>query len=210
MGNNTKTARFWDRAAAKYAKSKIKNMPAYEATLARVQSYLKPTDTVLELGCGTGSTALLLADNVAQYTASDISPNMIEIARGKAAETGLDNLKFTVAPVIDAPFAPDSFDAVLGFSILHLVDDLPGTLGWLHRVLKPGGLLISKTACLRGMNPLIRVILPAMQWVGLAPYVGVFNSDALEKSVRDAGFEIVESRVFDGAKGVRFIVARKI
>jgi len=210
MSSTTSTAKFWDRAAAKYAKSQIKNIPAYEATLERVKGYLKPTDTVLEFGCGTGSTALLLADSVAQYTASDISPNMIEIARGKSVGAELKNLEFTVAPVIDAPFALGSFDAVLGFNILHLVEDLPGTLGWLHQVLKPGGLLISKSACLREMNPVLRLILPVMQWVGFAPYVGTFDSDALEQSVRDAGFEIVESRVFDGAKAARFIVARKI
>ena len=51
--------------APKYAKSPIKDVPAYEYTLGRTRSYLKPTDAVLELGCGTGGTALKLADAVA-------------------------------------------------------------------------------------------------------------------------------------------------
>ena len=55
-----KTAKFWDKAAAKYAKSPIEDIEAYNYTIGRTRSYLSPTDRVLEVGCGTGSTALLL------------------------------------------------------------------------------------------------------------------------------------------------------
>ena len=64
---------FWDRIAPKYAKSPVRDQQAYEATLARTRSYLGAEDKVLELGCGTGSTALILADAVAEYTATDLS-----------------------------------------------------------------------------------------------------------------------------------------
>ena len=58
------TMKFWDGIAEKYAKRPISDMAAYEYTLGRTRSYLKPEDQVLELGCGTGSTALLLAGDV--------------------------------------------------------------------------------------------------------------------------------------------------
>ena len=73
-------AKFWDKIAAKYAKSPIKNMEAYNQTMDRTKSHLAKDDSVLEVGCGTGSTALLLADSVQHITASDISANMIDIA----------------------------------------------------------------------------------------------------------------------------------
>ena len=81
-------ARFWDKVAPKYAKSPIADMDAYTYTLERTRSYLSPDDTVLEVGCGTGSTALLLAGNVRHVTASDLSANMIEVGSEKSAGPG--------------------------------------------------------------------------------------------------------------------------
>ena len=59
------------------------------------QSRILPeTDHILEVGCGTGSTALLLAADVAHVTASDISGNMIRIAMEKASTEGVANVSF--------------------------------------------------------------------------------------------------------------------
>ena len=82
----TATAKFWDGIAEKYAKSPIRDMEAYEHTLQRTASYLKPTDQVLELGCGTGRTALRLADHADTITASDVSPGMLAVGRRLAQE----------------------------------------------------------------------------------------------------------------------------
>jgi len=71
--------RFWNRIAARYAARPLKNVPAYEATLADVASRLKGTDIVLEIGCGTGGTAIRLAPGVAQWTATDFSAEMVKI-----------------------------------------------------------------------------------------------------------------------------------
>jgi ubiquinone/menaquinone biosynthesis C-methylase UbiE len=53
-------------------------------TLDCTRKHLSASDNVLEVGCGTGTTALLLAPSVKQITASDISSRTIEIAREKA------------------------------------------------------------------------------------------------------------------------------
>ncbi|MBB5050595.1 cyclopropane fatty-acyl-phospholipid synthase-like methyltransferase [Afipia massiliensis] len=55
-------ARFWDRSSRKYAVSAIADQAGYERTLDRTRALLGPNDRVLELGCGTGTTALRLAD----------------------------------------------------------------------------------------------------------------------------------------------------
>lgn len=78
---------FWDGIARKYAARPIKNMPAYERTLERAQSYLAAGDHALEVGCGTGTTALKLAPHVRHITATDVSAEMIAIAREKAGRT---------------------------------------------------------------------------------------------------------------------------
>ena len=78
-------AAYWDKAAQKYAAKKIANPAAYAATLAATRSFLKPGDTVLEMGCGTGGTAITLSERVAHVTGTDISREMIRIAQGKLA-----------------------------------------------------------------------------------------------------------------------------
>ncbi len=54
-------ARFWDRIAVKYAADPIADPAGYETTLRRVQDLLTTDQDVLEIGCGTGTTALRLA-----------------------------------------------------------------------------------------------------------------------------------------------------
>jgi SAM-dependent methyltransferase len=97
----TTSATFWDKRAEGYAAQPIRNMPAYEDTLARVRRYLSPSDAVLEIGCGTGTTALKLADGVRHYTATDYAQGMIDIGVRKAAEQGADNVTFHRAGALD-------------------------------------------------------------------------------------------------------------
>ncbi len=75
--NAVNDARFWDRTSSRYARSAISDPAGYERTLDRTRGLLKPQDRVLELGCGTGSTALRLASSVQSYLATDISTGMI-------------------------------------------------------------------------------------------------------------------------------------
>jgi len=215
MARNAADARFWDRLARKYAADPIKDMEGYGRTLDRTRHYLRGTDTVLELGCGTGTTALQFAAHVARMVATDLSGEMIAIAREKAAAAACGNAEFAIATperaTDDVPWHAGSFDAVLAFNLWHLVSDRASALAQVHRVLKPGGLFVSKTPCLAEMNPLIRLALPVMQLVGKAPYVAVFSATALEREIEAAGFAIIErARHGSGRKDARiFIVARK-
>ncbi len=202
----TDDAAFWDRAAEKYAASLIKDPAAYEYTLGRTRSYLRATDRVLEIACGTGSTAALLAPNVASYVGTDASAEMIRIARGKLPVAGAD-LTFDVAD--DLP-ERGHFDAILAHSFFHLVPDMERRMRRIFDLLPPGGYFISKTAALngRGMKwSLIGAVIPLAQLLGKAPYVRKFTSQELENAVRNAGFNIVESGDF--ATPARYIVARK-
>ena len=208
----TDTARFWDRSAKKYASAPIKDIPAYEYTLDRTRSYLMPTDRVLELGCGTGSTGLLLAGAVAQYHGTDISPEMIRIARDKAAAEAVDNITFTAATAQEGMVAAGPVDVVLALNLLHLLRDVEDLFDRIHAALPPGGYFISKTVCLA--EPSIgvrrfayRAMIPLMRLVRLAPFVRSFRFDGLENSIEAAGFEVIETST--GPAMSRYIVARK-
>jgi ubiquinone/menaquinone biosynthesis C-methylase UbiE len=204
-------ARFWDRIARKYAADKIKDPEGYERTLGRTGPYLKTTDTVLELGCGTGTTALRLAPRVQRLVATDLSREMIAIAREKASAQGCANVEFAVAPADGTPQHDTAFDAVLAFNVLHLVGDSEAVIARAAQVLKPGGLFISKTPCIAEMHPLIRFAVPIARFIGKAPHVSFFAAPALESAIEAAGFTILE-RARHGSKRKDpriFIVAQK-
>lgn len=208
----TSDARFWDRTARKYAAGAIGDQAGYEHTLARTRALLRPGDRVLELGCGTGTTALRLVGAVEAYLATDISAAMIAIGEERHATTPVPNLAFRVAAAEDIAPEPAPFNAVLGFNYLHLVRDLSGTLAHIHSLLTPAGLFISKTPCVADMNALIRlVLLPTMRAIGKAPYAGVFRASELTKLISTAGFEIVavEDHATKGKDGRPYIIARK-
>jgi ubiquinone/menaquinone biosynthesis C-methylase UbiE len=203
---------FWDRIARKYAADPIADMAGYERTLERTRHYLQSDHIVFEFGCGTGTTALKLAPAVARFVATDASSEMISITREKAAGEGHRNTTFEVATPDAAPWPDATFDVALGFSVLHLVAAREAALRGVHRLLKPGGLFISKTPCLKEMNPLVRVALPVMQLFGKAPYVAFLSAEDLEHEIAAAGFEIIErARHASRGRDTRpFLVARKL
>ena len=201
-------ATFWDKAATKYAASPIKDMQAYEDTLDRARHYLRPEDRLLEVGCGTGTTALKLAKDVAHITATDISGEMLAFGERKKTEQGIDNVTF-VRSEITEPVSGAPFDAVFASSILHLVDNLDVTLAHLFQQVKPGGYAITKTACLRNMSMFIPPMIKVMQFFGKAPPVLVFSTDELDQAFRRAGFKVIETGHFGKSRYVHFVVAQR-
>jgi cyclopropane fatty-acyl-phospholipid synthase-like methyltransferase len=161
----------------------------------------------LELGCGTGSTALRLAAHVAHVTASDYAGAMCDIARERADAAGAGN----VAPLqasVDEALGHGPFDAVCAFNLLHLLPDLPGTLARVHAALPVGGRFISKTVCLGGSLK-YRTIVTGLQWAGVVPKMRFVTAPALEAEIAQAGFEIIETGTYPAAPPGRLIVAQK-
>jgi len=201
-------ARFWDRMAARYSRSPIADEATYQEKLRITRSYLQPDMTMLEFGCGTGSTALVHAPHVARILATDISANMLEIAAAKARDAKIESVAFEHSSVEAFEAAEGSFDVVLCLSILHLLADRNAAVAKVHRLLKPGGLFVSSTACLGDWLSWFRFVAPLGRRLGLIPLVKVFTADDLARSITDAGFEI-ERRWEPGPKKAVFIVARK-
>ena len=68
--------KFWDKIADHYSKQPIADEAAYQKKLQVTQAYFQPEMEVLEIGCGTGSTALIHAPYVKHIRAIDFSANM--------------------------------------------------------------------------------------------------------------------------------------
>ncbi|WP_375177685.1 class I SAM-dependent methyltransferase [Marinobacter mobilis] len=198
---------FWDKSATRYAKSPVRDEQTYRKKIALTQAYFKPDWSVLEFGCGTGSTAILHAPHVRHIVATDISDRMLEIAERKAREAGVDNIAFQQGTLATVSLDAGSFDAVLGLNVLHLIDDLDAELARVHGLLKPGGIFVSSTALVADIHWLWRLLIPLMQTAGLAPYVNRFGKSALTTALSRAGFGIEQQ--WQPNKESVFIVARK-
>lgn len=197
-------AAFWNRIAAKYARQPIADEAAYTRKLELARARMMPEMEVLEFGCGTGGTARIHAPQVRSYRATDISPAMIEIAEAKGPVP--DNLSFEVACFDDMALEDESFDMVLGLSVLHLVEDPDATIAKALRVLRPDGSFVTSTACLGRMWPL-KLLAPLGQALGRLPHLGFFTADELRAKMAAAGFVIEED--WQPKKGAAlFLIAR--
>ena len=203
---------FWDKMAPKYAESQMRSVEDYEHTLARTLSHLTPEMRVLEMGCGTGTTALRLAPHVKAFVGTDQSSEMIRIARDKAADEH-SNLEFLVLGAAESAQREEGFDVVMGFNLFHLVPDADAVLADIFKMLKPGGLMISKTPCLMDKafgwkRFLVAGMLPVLKRIGKAPDVGLWRIADVDRRIADAGFETSEAGNFPAIS--RYVVARKI
>ncbi len=208
MVNSTE---FWDKVARRYEARPISDTRAYDTTLVKTRAYLAPTDQVLELGCGTGTTALHLAADVGHLTATDRSGEMIAIALEKLVDDPRDNVEFRRADVFDAAFAACQFDAVLAYNFLHLLEDMTLTLARVHELLGPGGVFVSKTICLGRGAWHFRALIAVLRVLGKAPPgINFLDPDDVHAALRAAGFEIVDSGDYPARPRAHFIVARKV
>ena len=92
--------KFWDRMAARYARQPVADEAVYQRKLEMTRSCLRPDMELLEIGCGTGSTAIVHAPHVRHILATDISENMLAIAREKAQARTSRILASSVPPLI--------------------------------------------------------------------------------------------------------------
>jgi 2-polyprenyl-3-methyl-5-hydroxy-6-metoxy-1,4-benzoquinol methylase len=202
-----KAAKFWNRWANRYSKQPVANEEVYQSKLKRTQAYFEPSMNVLEFGCGTGSTAITHSSFVRNIRAIDVSDKMIDIAKDKAQTNSIENVDFEVNTLEGLVCEDETIDVVLGLSILHLLDNWQESIGKVHQLLKPNGLFVSSSVCIKHLW-LLKLLAPIGQFVGLIPTLSYFSSDELKQSLIAQGFEI-EHFWQPGKKTGVFIIARK-
>ena len=200
--------RFWDDVAKRYSQQAIADVDSYRKKLSQTQELMTKDMTVLELGCGTGSTALIHADYVAQIVATDISQEMIAIAKNKADSQRVQNIKFIRSSLEEFKSDEAKYDMILALNLLHLISDRESALGKIFSLLKPGGFFVSSTVCAADKMWFIRPIVPVMQWFGRAPHFEFLKAEQVSEEIHNAGFSIKESWSHGKANSL-FVIARK-
>lgn len=110
----------------------------------------RPGTRVLDLACGTGDIAFALADRGARVTGLDVTHRMLQLARAKRRTA-----RVVTADMMALPFLSNQFDVVTtGYGIRNVPEIVPA-LAEIHRVLAPGGVLLSLDFN-RPAHPLVR------------------------------------------------------
>ncbi|KAB8160293.1 methyltransferase domain-containing protein [Streptomyces sp. 3MP-14] len=144
-------AAYWDAAAADFDAEPDHGLLAprtREAWARRLAEWIPPATApsappseVLDVGCGTGSLSLLLAEAGHRVTGVDLAPRMVAAARAKFAAAGREG-RFLVGDAAQPPVGERRFDALI---VRHLVWTLPDPAAalreWVGR-LRPGGRLV--------------------------------------------------------------------
>lgn len=114
-----------------------------------VERLALPLDaTVLDVGCGTGASAIPAALQVGpkgKVIGVDLAERLLEIARRKAASQNLKSLEFRLGDMEDLGYPDQHFDAVVCVFAIFFIPDVAKQIGELWRVVRPDGQLAITT-----------------------------------------------------------------
>ncbi len=204
----TKSDWFWDWRARKYDEQAQEDA-AHGRAVERFAKYLEAKDIVLDYACGTGVVAYKIAADVKKVDAIDASAGMIDLANERARELGVTNVHCARKTIFDEQLGRGSYDAILAFNILHLLEDARKALERASELLKPKGLMVCETPCLGEAGVLMKTLVPIISKVGLLSYLTPFKISAVSELMTATGFQILESEVLQGSIPSSFVVARK-
>ena len=149
---------------------------------------------VLEIGCGTGFFTKEIVKKTIQLTAIDISPELVAVAKRSILNS---NVTFIIENAYQMTFDEQTFDAVIGSSVLHHLDVNPA-LKEFYRVLKPGGYIAFTEPNM--MNPQIALQknIPALKKaLGDSPDESAFFIWSVRKKLLKIGFKSIDIIPFD-------------
>ncbi len=167
--------------------------------LTEAAHLLQPTaeDTLLDVACGGGHTALFFAPLVRSVVASDLTMQMLKKAQEYIAEEGkVENVTFREADAEDLPFPAGSFTLLTCRIAPHHFPDVPRALEEFHRVLrrKGGRMVIIDT--LLPDDPETAEFYQAMEKMRDPTHVRAYTKDEWTRMIEVAGFEVAATRVF--------------
>jgi 2-polyprenyl-3-methyl-5-hydroxy-6-metoxy-1,4-benzoquinol methylase len=194
----SKSEKFWDGASKNYDKTEERFEYIHNRSRENTREFLKDSDRVLDYGCGTGTAACQFSALVKEIQAIDISSNMIEIAREKAAVAKIDNVNFEQGDIFDSKYSNEKFDVILAFNMLHTVPNPQDVIVRIKELLKPDGLFISVTPCLRQkMSFLVSLqikFVSVLCKLGLIPVpIRRITSSDVENLLSVGGLQTIES-----------------
>jgi ubiquinone/menaquinone biosynthesis C-methylase UbiE len=204
----------WDKLAPGYDRRNLRvYQNAYDRSIQKARAVLSPDQEVLEIGCGTGIISLGIAPFAKSVVATDISPEMIAVAKRKAESLAIANAEFRVGDGYSLPYDNQAFDVVLLFNVLHFVKEPAALLHEAHRLLKPSGYLVSATDCYAEPVPLpLRIglgVQKLLNLIGIIPFMWYYEKEDIHRLLEQCSFASVETDVLHSTPVNYYLLARK-
>lgn len=146
---------------------------------------------LLDLGCGGGHVSFTAAPHVAQVTAYDLSPAMLEVVAAEAGRRGFSNIATVQGAAEALPFEDASFDVVASRYSAHHWRDLAGGLRHARRVVAPDGRAVFMDV-VAPENPLLDTFLQTIEMLRDPSHVRDYRASEWIRAAEAAGF-IVET-----------------
>ncbi len=184
----------FSRRASFYATSKVHDD---QGTLAWLVELARPkeSDLVLDVGTGTGHTAMALAPLVRQVEAIDLTEEMLEEGRGLCRQRGISNVRFDIGDAMALPFPDGSFDIVTCRRAAHHFRDVRRALGEMARVLRAGGRLVIDDRSVPEDDEVDRAI-NQLDILHDPSHVRDYLASEWRTIIEGAGLELVSTRMY--------------
>ena len=198
---------YWDKTAHDYDNHIKKSERAYEKLIELTKNEVNKSQTLLDIGTGTGAIPIVLADLVDKIFATDYSEEMINIAKRKIIELKKNNIEFQVQDCYNLNFSNEMFDVILAANILHLLDKPEHFLNAIKRLLKESGKLIIPTF-MHNENIKTKLISRIMKVKG-HPIITRFDSKSMINFVENCGYKVDKQILLPNIMPMLYVVASK-
>jgi ABC-2 type transport system ATP-binding protein len=165
---------------------------------------------LIELGCGTGFFAKLLAANASHVMATDLSDEMLAVARTQLKD--LRNVTVAKANCERTAFPDGKFGSVFMANLVHVIENPSITLQEAYRILKNGGLLLIVDYTGYGMKwfEKMKMGMRFLRKFGRPPgYSRNLSPDELRSLVESAGFKVEEAQLIGDRSKAIYLKGRK-
>jgi ubiquinone/menaquinone biosynthesis C-methylase UbiE len=167
---------------------------------------------VLDVGCGTGASALPAAQAVGpkgQVIAVDLAGDLLALGQAKAQTAGLQCVEFRRGDMTDLGFPDHHFDAVVCVFGIFFVPDMEHQVAELWRMVRPGGQLAITTWGTRFWSPAYEIWLEAVRRVrpdlctAFNPWDRITTPEAVHRLLHDGGSQRIDVIAEDGYQTLR-------
>lgn len=209
-----KSETIWNMLAGRFdGLEKKTQAQIHSETVEKTKKWLDADDVVLDFGCATGTMAGNFTSNVKMIYGIDTSPKMIEVAKRNASKRKIENMDFACATIFDERYMMGSFDVIMAFGILHLLDNHSEVVQRINELLKPGGLMISLTPCFGDIEEwmtYVPTLFSLLNKTGILPPFRFIKLSELSSLLAEEKFRIIETDNFQDHPHSYLIVAKKI
>lgn len=199
--NNNPLSSFepWDLVANGYAETTMQMLAQFAAE-AVAASGLRPGAAVLDVACGPGTLALMVAREAGEVHGIDFSEAMLNVCEQEAARAGHDNIVLHCGDAQLLPYRDAMFDAAFSMFGLMFFPDRRKGFAEIFRTLKPGGTIavtswapVEQSPAMQMMFGAVRAIKPDLPQPQRS-IASLENPEVFRQELADAGFTDIEIR----------------